>query len=195
MGIATEELERRIRTCTLCRLHRNRKNAVPGEGPYDARVMLLGEAPGRNEDLRGIPFCGAAGKFLDELLEIAGLKREEVYITNTVKCRPPQNRAPRDDEIKICASKYLKKQVKIVRPELIVVLGRTAAKALLGKEIPITANHGKVMTVKFAGLNFLIFLTYHPAAALYGARTRSKLREDFAKLAEVLKTARIPRPK
>ncbi|MGC8817063.1 MAG: uracil-DNA glycosylase family protein [Candidatus Hadarchaeum sp.] len=188
MGIATEDLERRIKTCTLCRLHRLRKNAVPGEGPHDARVMLLGEAPGRNEDLRGVPFCGAAGKFLDELLGIAGLRREEVYITNTVKCRPPQNRAPLDDEIKICTGKYLKKQVKLIKPELIVALGRIAAKALLGKEIPITAYHGKMVKARFAGLTLSIFLTYHPAAALYGAKTRLKLKEDFAKLAEVLKT-------
>lgn len=191
MGIVTEELERRIRACTLCRLHQHRKNAVPGEGPYNARVLLLGEAPGRNEDLRGIPFCGAAGKFLDELLEIAGLKREEVYITNVVKCRPPENRAPRDDEIDVCVSNYLKKQVLIIRPRLIVALGRTASRALLGKEIPITANHGKVLEAKFFGLKAKIFLTYHPAAALYGAKTRLKLREDFAKLSEVLKTARL----
>ncbi|MGQ9787922.1 MAG: uracil-DNA glycosylase family protein [Candidatus Hadarchaeaceae archaeon] len=187
MGIFTEDLERRISTCTLCRLHRHRKNAVPGEGPYRARVMLLGEAPGRNEDLRGSPFCGAAGKFLDELLQIAGLKREEVYITNVVKCRPPQNRAPRDDEIEICTSNYLKKQVSIVAPGLIVALGRTAAGVLLGKKVRITAAHGKLLEVKFSGLKAQIFLTYHPAAALYGAKTKLKLKEDFARLAEVLK--------
>lgn len=188
MGVVTEDLERRIRACTLCRLHQHRKNAVPGEGPHNARVMLLGEAPGRNEDLRGVPFCGAAGKFLDELLGIAGLKREEIYITNVVKCRPPQNRPPRDDEIEICISNYLKKQVRIIAPELIVALGRTAARVLLGKEIHITATHGKMLEVKFSGMRVQVFLTYHPAAALYGAKTRLKLKEDFARLAEVLKS-------
>ena len=187
MGIATEELERRIRSCTLCRLHRRRKNAVPGEGPLSARVMLVGEAPGRNEDLRGVPFCGAAGRFLDELLKIAGLKREEVYITNVVKCRPPQNRPPRDDEIEICVKNYLRKQLEIIRPELIVVLGRTAAKALLNEEVTMAVDHGKERKVRFSSRGIRAFVTYHPAAALYGAATRLKLREDFSRLAEIIK--------
>jgi len=188
MGIATEDLERRVRTCTLCKLHLHRKNAVPGEGSLSARVMLVGEAPGQTEDLRGVPFCGMAGKFLNELLGIAGLRREEVYITNAVKCRPPQNRMPLDDEVETCATNYLEKQVKIIRPELIVALGRTAAKALLGKEITMAVDHGKELKARFYGMRVRVFITYHPAAALYGGKNRIKLQEDFAKLSEILKT-------
>ena len=188
MGIGTEDLERRIRVCTLCRLHETRKNAVPGEGPYNARVVFVGEGPGRTEDLKGVPFCGAAGKFLDELLKIAGLDRKEVYITNVVKCRPPGNRVPFEDEIEICASNYLKKQIEIINPELVVVLGRTSARELLGKDFVMGLGHGRELKGKYRGLNLRLFVTYHPAAALYGAQTKSKLREDFMKLAKILKS-------
>jgi len=195
MGIDTKGLEGRISFCTLCRLHESRKKAVPGEGPYDASIMFIGEGPGRNEDENGIPFCGAAGKFLDELLQIAGLERNKVYITNVVKCRPPQNRVPLDDEIEICTSNYLKKQVKMIRPKLVVVLGRTSARALLGKDFALALGHGKELNIKYAGLKLRIFVTYHPAAALYGAQNKIKLREDFTKLSGILGQSKNQAPK
>lgn len=148
--------------------------------------MLIGEGPGRNEDENGVPFCGAAGRFLDELLQIAGLERKGVYITNVVKCRPPQNRVPLDDEIEICTSSYLKKQIKKIRPKLVVVMGRTSARALLGKDFSLSLEHGKETGAKYGGLKLRVFVTYHPAAALYGAQNKVKLREDFAKLAKIL---------
>ncbi len=181
-----EDLERRVRTCTLCRLHGLRKNAVPGEGPYNAKVVLVGEGPGRMEDLQGVPFCGAAGKFLDELLKLAGLLRSEVYITNIVKCRPPENRVPLDDEIEICTSNYLKKQITMIKPEIVVSLGRTSARVLLGKGITMGSEHGKFLDHNYCGTSFKLFLTYHPAASLYGAKAKQNLKEDFKKLGHLI---------
>lgn len=188
MGVVTEDLERRIRTCNLCRLHQFRKNAVPGEGPYNAKVVFVGEGPGRMEDQKGIPFCGAAGKFLDELLKTAGLQRRDVYITNVVKCRPPDNRVPFDDEVGICTSTYLKNQISMIKPKLVVAMGRTSARALLERDVAMGHEHGKKLKGDYSGVKFDLFLTYHPAAALYGAQTKLKLREDFLKLAKILKS-------
>lgn len=188
MGIATEDLERRIRTCTLCRLHRSRKNAVPGEGPIDAKILFCGEAPGYNESLQGKPFVGSAGKFLNELLETAKLKREDVYVANVVKCRPPENRAPLDDEIETCTTNYLQKQIAMIKPKLVVVLGRTAARAFLSRNVVMGGEHGTLLDCKYAGVRFKLFITYHPAAALYGAEAKQKLREDFGELGKVVKS-------
>lgn len=188
MGIATDDLERRIRVCTLCRLHKSRKNAVPGEGPYDARVVFCGEGPGHTEDLRGIPFCGAAGRFLEELLKTAGIQRRNVYITNVAKCRPPQNRVPLDDEIETCTSNYLKKQLAMIKPELVVALGRTSARALLGRGVSMGEEHGKMLKHTYGGTSFELFVTYHPAAALYGAKTKQRLQADFRKLGSIMKS-------
>ncbi len=182
-----EGLERRINVCDLCSLHETRNNTVPGEGPHDAKVMFIGEAPGRNEDKSGKPFCGSSGKFLDELLKIAGLKREDVFITSVVKCRPPKNRLPRDDEIEICSSNYLGRQIAIIEPELVVTLGRTATKEILGRGIAMAAEHGQELKGSYRGSRFRLFVTYHPAAALYGAANRQKLKEDFALLGKILR--------
>ncbi len=187
VGIATEDLERRIRACTLCGLHRSRKNAVPGDGPLDAKILFCGEAPGYNESLQGKPFVGSAGKFLNELLKIAELRREDVYITNVVKCRPPENRAPSDDEIETCTTHYLQKQIAMIKPKLVVALGRTAAKALLGKQVVMGMEHGTLRDCTYAGVKFKLFVTYHPAAALYGAGAKQKLQEDFKKLEQILR--------
>ncbi len=187
-GVSTEELVRKIETCTLCGLHRSRKNAVPGEGPLDAKVMFCGEAPGFNEDLQAKPFVGSAGKFLNELLQIAGLRREGVYITNVIKCRPPQNRDPADDEIETCTTNYLQKQVTMMKPKLVVALGRIAARVLLGRHVVMGREHGTLLDCTYAGATFKLFLTYHPAAALYGAETKSKLQVDFRKLESILKS-------
>ncbi len=181
-----EGIERRIMVCTLCRLHETRKNAVPGEGPSDAKVMFIGEGPGRNEDINGRPFCGSSGKFLDELLKIAGLRREEVYITSVVKCRPPKNRLPRDDEIETCSSNYLGRQIAMIKPELVVTLGRTSSKEILKRDIAMAAEHSKELKASYRGSRFRLFVTYHPAAALYGAGNRQKLKEDFALLGKIL---------
>lgn len=190
MGVATEELERRIRTCTLCRLHSSRENAVPGEGPLDAEILFCGEAPGYNESLQGKPFVGSAGKFLNELLQIAKLRREDVYITNIVKCRPPRNRVPLDDEIETCTTNYLQKQFAMIKPKLVIALGRTAAGALFEKSVIMGKEHGKLLDCTYAGLKFKLFITYHPAAALYGAEAREKLKADFEKLRQILKSTR-----
>lgn len=187
MGIATKNLERRIRVCTLCRLHRSRKNAVPGEGPLDAKIIFCGEAPGYNESIQGKPFVGSAGKFLNELLQIAGLRREEVFITNVVKCRPPENRDPADDEIETCTSNYLQKQIAMIKPKLVVTLGRISARALLGRYVTMGREHGKLLDCTYAGTDFKLFLTYHPAAALYGAEAKQRLQADFKKLGQLLK--------
>ena len=190
MGIVTEELEKRIKTCTLCRLHRSRKNAVPGEGPFAAKIVFCGEAPGYNESLQGKPFVGSAGKFLNELLQIAELRREDVYITNVTKCRPPGNRAPLDDEIETCTTNYFQKQLAMIKPKLVVALGRTAAKALLGRPVIMGEEHGKLLDCAYAGVKCKLFITYHPAAALYGAEAKQKLKSDFKKLGQILKSIR-----
>lgn len=174
--------------CSLCRLHRSRKNAVPGEGPLEAKVMFVGEAPGYNEDVQGKPFVGSAGKFLGELLQVAGFQRENVYITNVLKCRPPENRDPADDEIETCTTNYLQKQVAMINPKLIVALGRIAARTLLNRYVVMGKEHGKLLDCTYASTSFKLFLTYHPAAALYGAETKQRLQADFRKLGSVLKS-------
>lgn len=183
--MVTEDLERRIRICTLCRLHKSRKNAVPGEGSYHAKIVFVGEGPGRMEDLHGVPFYGAAGKFLNELLKMAELRRENVYITNTVKCRTPENRVPLDDEIEICTSNYLKKQIVMIKPKLVVALGRTSARELLDRDIVMGKEHSALLNCTYADVKFKLFLTYHPAAALYGAEAKQRLQEDFKKLGQI----------
>lgn len=185
--MVTEVLERKIKTCTLCRLHKSRKNAVPGEGPINARIVLCGESPGFNEDIQGRPFVGRAGEFLNELLKIAGLPREDVYVANVTKCRPPENRAPLDDEIETCTAHYLQKQIAMIKPKLVVALGRIAAGALLGKPVVMNEEHGTLLDCTYAGVKFKLFVTYHPAAALYGAQAKQKLQVDFNKLGQIVR--------
>lgn len=180
-----EKLARKIKVCTLCELHRSRKEAVPGEGPTHAEIMLIGEAPGARENEQGRPFVGASGRFLEQLLKQASLTRAEVWITNVVKCRPPGNRDPLADEIEICTSTYLERQIEIVNPSIIVTLGRHSM-GLFFKGATITQIHGQMRQV---GERFVIAM-YHPAAALHQAALKSVLMEDFAKLPELLKEAR-----
>jgi uracil-DNA glycosylase family 4 len=176
------KLVEEIMNCRKCRLHKYRKNPVPGEGPLNAKVMVVGEAPGKNEDLQGRPFVGAAGQLLNKLLEMAGLRREEVYITNVVKCRPPGNRDPQEDEIAACLP-YLLRQIKLIRPKLIIAVGRHAARTLLQlaghKWSSMSEQHGKVYEATIEGVKLMIAVTYHPAAALYKPPLRQKLEEDF----------------
>ena len=166
-----------VRGCPLCKLSRSRKNAVPGEGQLSAKIMFIGEAPGRSEDEKGRPFVGAAGRILDELLKKAGIERSEVFITNIVKCRPPNNRVPKEDELTACRP-YLDRQIALIKPKVICILGRTAYSSLLGGS-SITANRGKI--VERAGQK--CFLTFHPAAVIYNKGLLSALEADLKKLA------------
>ena len=169
-----------VRSCTLCRLHSGRIHAVPGEGPLDANVFLIGEAPGREEDATGAPFVGSAGKILDKALAAARILRSSVFITNVVKCRPPANRGPRSDEIESCRP-YLMTQIAAVRPKVVVTLGSTALKALLGTGIELKDARGK--TLGFGEVPVLP--TYHPAAVLYNRRLEPTLRNDLRKAAKL----------
>ncbi|MEM2192037.1 MAG: uracil-DNA glycosylase [Candidatus Hadarchaeales archaeon] len=186
-GIETKAIERRIKACSLCRLHKHRQNAVPGEGPVPSKIVLCGEAPGASEDRMGRPFVGAAGRFLNELLEMIKIKREEIFITNVVKCRPPGNRTPREDEVSICASNYLTTQLEKLKPRLVVALGRTSAGVFLGRPVRMEEDHGKIFECDYEGVKFKLFVTYHPAAALYGGKVQEILKKDFCKLGLLLR--------
>jgi DNA polymerase len=176
-----KRLNREVESCTRCELHLNTTHGVPGEGPGDADIMLVGEGPGYNEDKQGRPFVGAAGRFLEELLGIAGLKRTDVYITNIVKHRPPNNRDPLPNELAACRP-YLERQIQVINPRLIVTLGRHS----LGTFFPgtmISKVHGVVREKD--GRYF--FPMYHPAAALHQDRLRQTLVDDMARLTDFIK--------
>lgn len=178
-----EKVAEEVTGCPMCKLARTRKNAVPGEGQLAAKVMFVGEAPGRSEDEKGRPFVGAAGRILDEMLEKASIPRSQVFITNVVKCRPPNNRVPEDDEVVACRP-YLDRQVAVIRPRIICVLGRTAYSSLLGGA-SITANRGKI--IEKGGQKY--FLTIHPAAAIYNRSMLGLLEADLKKLANEINKA------
>jgi uracil-DNA glycosylase len=167
--------------CPRCDLKLTRTNVVVGSGPLDAKIILIGEAPGRNEDKKGEPFVGAAGRNLNGLLEEAGIDRKNVYITNIVKCRPPENRPPFDYEVEACHT-YLKKQIEVIKPRAIVLLGRTAAETMLGRKIEMSKEHGTV--VENDGIRYLI--TYHPAAMIYKRTLKDTLVEDYKKISALL---------
>lgn len=169
-----------VRGCPLCELSRSRTHAVPGEGNDQARIMLIGEGPGWHEDQQGKPFVGASGKFLSELLAKAGLNREDVFITNVVKCRPPSNRDPLPDEIQAC-SMYLERQVAVINPEVIVTLGRfSMSKYFPGERI--SRIHGQAK--RFG--NRLVVPMYHPAAGLHQGSLKAVIEEDFSRLPKLL---------
>lgn len=167
-----EQLEAEVKQCQKCRLCQNRNNVVFGTGNKQAKLMFIGEGPGADEDMQGEPFVGKAGKLMNMAFEAIGLKREDVYIANVVKCRPPSNRNPEDDEATACLN-YLRNQVILVKPQIIVLLGSVALKNILGKEYGITASRGKWVEKK--GIMYLP--TWHPAALL---RDESK-KIDFIK--------------
>jgi uracil-DNA glycosylase len=178
------ELSGQVAVCTRCQLHYSRKKSVPGEGPSDAEVMLIGEGPGFYENEQGRPFVGAAGKFLDELLEKGGVKRELVFITNVVKCRPPGNRDPLPEELSSC-SEYLDRQIEAINPLVVVTLGRYS----MGKFMPnarISEVHGQPVWIR----GRLIVPMYHPAAALHQPSLKTTLERDFTRLAEFVRQAR-----
>lgn len=173
-----ERISQEVKECRKCELWKNRKNPVPGEGPENARIMLIGEAPGLEEEMQGRPFVGDAGRFLDEILNVAGLKRKEIFIGNVVKCRPSGNRTPRINEIKACKN-YLLRQMRIINPDLIVLLGNTALKALVDKKLMVSRVHGKKLFKKY-------FVMYHPAAVLYNPKLKEIMIKDARKLRKIL---------
>ncbi len=184
-----KRLEEKIKACRKCPLGELRTNAVPGSGSYEAKIMFVGEAPGYWEDQKGLPFVGRAGKVLDELLASIRLKREEVYITNVIKCRPPNNRDPTEEEINAC-SPYLDKQIDTIRPKIIVPLGRHSMAYILKKfgfePEPISKIHGKIFEARTLFGKIVIMPMYHPAVALYKPQLREELEKDFKKLKETL---------
>ena len=177
-----EQLEETAKECKKCKLCQNRNNVVFGTGNRQASLMFIGEGPGADEDLQGTPFVGKAGKLMNMAFEAIGLKREEVYIANIVKCRPPGNRNPQDDEANACLD-YLRNQVILVKPKIIVLLGSVALKNILGKEYGITASRGKWIERK----GILYMPTWHPAALL---RDESKKIDFIRDLQEVMRRDR-----
>ena len=172
----------RVAVCTQCRLHAARTRAVPGRGPPDARILFLGEAPGKEEDLQGLPFVGRAGRILDRMLEEAGLDRSRVFVTNVVKCRPPGNRKPRADEVEACRP-HLLAQIQAIRPALAVTLGATALRDLLGPKAKLKTLCGKV--ARFGDVPVLV--TYHPAAVLYNRNLERALARDLRHAARMVR--------
>jgi uracil-DNA glycosylase family 4 len=159
---------------------------VPGDGKASARVMLIGEAPGREEDETGRPFVGAAGRFLDQVLEGTGINRDDLFITNIVKCRPPNNRTPRVGEVETCTSNYLFEQIELIDPALIMLLGGVAAKKMLGVK---SVNEARGRLIERDGRQYLV--GYHPAVRFYREDLGEKVREDFALLKRMLKKLSI----
>ena len=188
---ALKEIEEKIRNCTKCPLHKTRTNPVPGEGGFEKGILIVGEAPGKNEDLQGRPFVGRAGKLLDDLLSSIGLSRKDVFITNVLKCRPPNNRDPTEEEISAC-SPYLEAQINALQPKLIVTLGRFAWAWMCEhfgiRYRKLTEAHGKLYTSSTLFGSYRIFPTFHPAAALRRKEILDLLREDFETLKAVLET-------
>lgn len=182
-----KDLDEKILVCQLCRLAKSRTNAVPGSGRIqNVEIVFVGEAPGRNEDILGKPFVGAGGKLLDEMIGHVGLSREEVYITNIIKCRPPNNRKPETDEIDACTSNYLEKQIELLDPLLICTLGATALEYFTGQKT-IGLVHGKLTRTKNG---YPLLPTYHPASIFRNRSLKDLLRADLEKIPEMLKTLR-----
>lgn len=186
--IPLDELRAQVAECRKCPLADGRTQTVFGVGDIEARVMIIGEAPGKNEDLQGEPFVGKAGQYLNELLAVAGLTRDDVFIANVLKCRPPGNRDPRPEEIELCTP-FLREQTRTIDPEFIVTLGNFATKFILKTDVGITRLRG---TVQQAG-KFKVFPIFHPAAAIYDGSKREALENDFTTLGELLRASEAAR--
>ena len=182
-----EEIADAVRVCTKCPLCKTRKMSVPGNGSTSAKIMFIGEAPGRSEDLRGRPFAGYAGKKLDEALKSAGLSRDEVYVTNVVKCRPPKNRVPKETERMAC-SRYLQDEIAALKPETVCIMGNTALQSVLGK-YGITENRGKVVMKD----KVRYYPMVHPAATIYNRKLWPVLKKDIANVVKITHAAPLPR--
>ncbi len=188
-NVLLQQVAKEVAVCQKCQLSYSRKNAVPGEGPSDAEIMFIGEGPGFYENEQGRPFVGAAGQFLEELLQRVGIKREQVFITNVVKCRPPGNRDPLPEELTACSG-YLEQQIEAIDPVVIVTLGRHS----MGRYLPnvrISEVHGQARWVG----GRLIVPMFHPAAALHQPSLKGAVIEDFTRLPEFLAQARANREK
>ncbi|MGB9640388.1 MAG: uracil-DNA glycosylase [Anaerolineales bacterium] len=184
------QIAQEVAQCQRCELHYSRKNAVPGEGPADAAIMFIGEGPGFHENEQGRPFVGAAGKFLEELLSKIGMKREQVFITNVVKCRPPGNRDPKPEEVDICTKQFLERQIQLINPKVIITLGRYSMGLFL-PHAKISDVHGQAMRIK----GRLVVPMYHPAAALHQGSLKPVVEADFLRLPDLLsKTPTIEEP-
>ena len=183
-----KELEQECLSCQKCALSQTRHNVVFGTGPRDAEVMLIGEGPGENEDLQGLPFVGRGGKLLDDMLAMIGLHRQNIYITNSVKCRPPENRDPLNTEKDACRG-YLRAQVRLMKPKIIVCLGRISAMELIKPDFKISQEHGQF----FDRNGTLLMALYHPAALLRDPRKKPETFEDLkalqAKIREICQHA------
>lgn len=177
-----DELEKSIINCKKCKLCQRRQNIVFGEGNTNTKVMFIGEGPGGDEDKEGRPFVGKAGQLMNKAFDVVGIKRENVYIANIVKCRPPQNRDPEPDEIEACIN-YLRNQVMIIKPQIIVLLGRISLQNIVGKEYKITASRGKWIEKK----GILYMPTWHPAALLRDETKKIDFIKDLIKVTEKLK--------
>ncbi len=181
MNQELQTVKENVIKCTKCDLCKTRINAVPGKGNFQSDVIFVGEAPGKNEDQNGEPFIGVAGKKLSVALEEAGISRDDVYITNIVKCRPPNNRVPTTNERDTC-KEYLKQEIAIIKPKLICILGNTAFNSILGGS-EITKFRGKVVRKD----NLLYFLTIHPAATIYNQKLIDVLKNDIVKLFDLIR--------
>ena len=179
--ITLEQLEEAVHSCTLCPLHQGRTQAVPGEGPLSADIMFIGEGPGFHEDRQGRPFVGAAGKFLEELLASIDTTREQVYIANVVKCHPPENRDPEQDEAETCIP-FLERQIESVRPRVICTLGRVAAQAVLSTDKSLGRIRGQTFHVGDA----IVVPTYHPAYLLRNPEEKRETWEDMKLIRRLL---------
>ena len=176
-----EKLEKEVLNCKKCSLCEGRTNTVFGDGNPNASIMIIGEAPGKNEDLEGLPFVGKAGKYLNELLSLAGLNREDVYIANVLKCRPPTNRNPHADEILQCAP-YLRQQTTLIDPKIIVTLGNFATRFILKSEKGITLLHGQSIRRG----KFIVYPVFHPASTMYDPKKKKSLEQDFKNLKSLI---------
>lgn len=183
------QIAEEVKTCRKCGLYRCAKNAVPGEGNPKAKIMLIGEAPGKREDLTGRPFVGSAGKLLDSVLEKAGIMRKDIFIGNIAKHRPPDNRAPKPDEIEACTP-YLDRQIKIIRPKIIVPLGTHSTKYIMEKAglkfTTISDVRGKAFDGSALGSKIKIVPSFHPAAAIYNRKLRETIEDDFKMIRKIL---------
>ncbi len=185
-SILLEKIKKIVINCKKCELYKNKKKVVFGQGNVNTKIIFIGEGPGKEEDEKGVPFCGKAGKILENLLNSIKLKREEIYITNVIKCRPPKNRKPKKEEIEKC-SEYLLKQIKIINPEIIVCLGevpfRFISKVFNLKETKrLSKIHGRIIKID----NKKIIPFFHPAYAIYNPKSLDIMKNDFKKLIEVI---------
>jgi uracil-DNA glycosylase len=181
--VALEALAQQIQACKQCGLHSARTQTVPGAGRPDAEIMFIGEAPGYHEDQQGLPFVGASGKYLGELLTLIGLARTDVFITNVVKCRPPGNRDPRPEEMDICVPAYLQKQIDLIQPKIIATLGRFSMGLFFPKNARISKIHGEPKRAD----GRIYYPLFHPAAVLRNPNLRPVMEDDFKRMQTLLK--------